>query len=210
LAVFIGAETAKAQAQPRESAAAAEVPPPPPPPELHRTFPRFERGAQELALIAGYGIGLDLGASQSGDTRLVAVLPHWGIALTRPYGVDRAFAGSLSLLVEGVYLRSLDPHRGNSGGANLIFRNHFLALGRFVPFLELGAGMASVDFDLQEQRDGFDFTLETGAGAHFFLSRHVTLTLEWRLHHISNAGIHKPNEGINTSHFLGGLSFFLG
>ncbi len=173
-------------------------------------FPRFDRGAQEVAVIAGYGFGLDFGASQSEDVRLLAVLPHWGIGLTRPYGVDRWYAGSLSLVLEGVYLHTFDPHHGDCGGVDVLFRDHFLALGRFVPFVELGAGMVGIDFDLQKQRDGFDFTLAAGAGAHIFLTQVTALTLEWRIHHISNAGIHKPNDGINTTHFLGGLSFFLG
>ncbi|MFQ5990136.1 MAG: acyloxyacyl hydrolase [Candidatus Methylomirabilales bacterium] len=35
------------------------------------------------------------------------------------------------------------------------------------------------------------------------------MTAEWRLHHISNAGSNDPNNGINSSLFLVGLSTFL-
>jgi hypothetical protein len=188
-----------------EAPASPEAPPPEPP-----RFPRFDRGAQELAAASGYALGLDFGAPDSNAVRLVPVLAHWGIALTHPYAAERWYAGSLSFLLEGVYLQAVEPHRGRGGGADLILRHHFVAGGRIVPFLELGGGFLGIDFDIYKRSDGFNFALLAGAGVQIFLTPCVALTLEWRLHHISNAGIHRPNDGINTMHFLGGLSFFLG
>ena len=90
-----------------------------------------------------------------------------------------------------------------------MFRYNFLESGRVVSFIEAGAGILGTDLDLKGQSDGFNFSLQGGLGLHYFVLPHVAITAEARLHHISNAGLRVPNNGINDCLFLLGASVFL-
>ena len=69
--------------------------------------------------------------------------------------------------------------------------------------------MGSLDFDLRDQDDGFSFVLQGGAGLRWFVSERTSLDAAWTLHHISNAGTHLPNNGINASLPTLGVTFYL-
>jgi hypothetical protein len=63
--------------------------------------------------------------------------------------------------------------------------------------------------DLKFQADGLNFTPQGGVGVHYFIFDRASLTAEWRFHHLSNAGIHERNVGINSSLVLFGVTYFL-
>ena len=69
------------------------------------------------------------------------------------------------------------------------------------------AGIIGTDFDL-EQRDGFNFILQGGAGIQWLVTNRTALTVSYLFHHISNAGIQTPNEGFNQHMILFGPTFF--
>ena len=99
-------------------------------------------------------------------------------------------------------------HGDHIGGVNALLRYNFLGGSRFVPFLEIGVGVAGLELDLEDQADGLAFAPQGGLGLHWWLSRQLSLTAEWRLHHLSNADIHDDNAGINDSLLMVGLSWF--
>ncbi len=172
---------------------------------------RFTRGAQGWAFAAGHGFGLAVGGSQGSDLEDVefsALVPRVGIGLTDPLGEAAWWRGNLELLIEGALLFQHEPTGGFAGGGGLGLRYNFLGLERAVPFVEGGAGILGLDFDLEQQSDGLSFGLQLGAGLHYGLSRHTALTVEWLFHHISNAGIHEHNDGINDALFLVGVTYF--
>ncbi|HSR10697.1 MAG TPA: acyloxyacyl hydrolase, partial [Thermodesulfobacteriota bacterium] len=55
----------------------------------------------------------------------------------------------------------------------------------------------------------FNYTYQGGAGVQYFIRRDVALMAEYRYHHISNAGTASPNEPLNSSKFLLGISKYL-
>jgi hypothetical protein len=172
----------------------------------------FGYGKQEWSLAVGYGFGVGLGGSNNGNLkqiRFAAVVPRWGIGLTDPLAEGAWYRGNLDLLVEGAALFEYHPEHGFAGGATLMLRYNFLQSERVVPFIEAGAGLVGTDFDLRGQSDGFNFSLQGGLGFHAFLMPRLALTAEARLHHISNAGLRVPNDGINDCLFLVGASFFM-
>jgi len=176
------------------------------------TNANFGYGRQELSIAAGYGFGVGLGGSNTGnlkDIRFAALIPRWGIGLTDPLADGTWYEGNLDLLIEGAFLFAYRPVHGFAGGGTLMLRYNFLESGRVVPFLEAGAGLLGTDFDLKGQSDGFNFSVQGGLGLHFFLLPRLAVTAEARLHHISNAGLRQPNNGINDCLFLLGASFFL-
>jgi len=171
----------------------------------------FAKGTREWGLSLAQGAGLGIWGSEGGDAedvRFVGLVPRYGVGLSDPVAEDCFLRGNLELLVEGALLAAYGPTGGLLGGANLVFRYNFLSFERTVPFVELGAGVAYLELDLESQSDGLAFTPQAGVGLHWWLSPQASLTASWRLHHISNAGIGADNDGINESLLLIGVSWF--
>jgi opacity protein-like surface antigen len=172
----------------------------------------FGYGKQEIGLVSGYGVGWGAFGSQGtelADVRPVPLLPRWGVGITNPLGGESWYRGNLSLILEGVFLFNQQPRDGCSAGGALSFRYNLLRGSALVPYAEAGAGMTHLDFDLPSQRDGFNFLLQLGAGAHWFIRERTALTVAWRFLHISNADSRLPNFGINMNLFLIGPTFFV-
>jgi hypothetical protein len=184
-----------------------------PAPRVEEGGARFEKGAREWGLSLGQGTGLALWGSageDAEDVRFTGLVPRFGLGLSDPVAVESWYGGNLELLVEGALLVAYEPKGGTLSGANVLVRYNFLSWRRLVPFVEIGAGLAYLDLDLDSQSDGLGFTPQGGLGFHWWLSPRVALTASWRLHHLSNAGIYNDNVGINGSLILVGFSYFPG
>lgn len=171
---------------------------------------RFERGSLHATLAAGWGQGFDWRSYEQDEVRMIAAVPSVGVVLTDPLGGDRWYRGNVDLSLESHVLVNTHPEGGTAAGAAFLLRYQLLAVApeRVVPFVSLGAGIAGLDFDLPHQSDGFSFILQGGAGAHLLWTRHTALTLDARWHHISNAGLRRPNRGLDSGLFLAGITWF--
>lgn len=172
---------------------------------------RFGLGKQEIGLAVGYGFGIRTKDTKGelDDVRYIYLAPRWGIGISDPMGGAAWYRGNFELLGEGAVLFNREPKNGFAGGITALVRYNFLPGGKFIPFVEGGAGILDLDFDLEGRSDGFNFSPQAGLGFHYFVSQRTAFTGEWRWHHISNADIEKPNRGINSSLFLIGISVFL-
>jgi len=173
----------------------------------------FAPGTWQLGVAGSYARGFGAfgsGGTESEEVRMGALLPSVGASLTDSIAAGRWFEGGVSLLAEGQLLWNREPRHGFGGGAALVVRYHFLAPARHgvVPFVDGGAGVGGIDFDLDSQHDGFNFMLEGGVGVHLFLTPELALTPSWRFHHLSNAGSRLPNVGINSQLFSLGINLF--
>jgi hypothetical protein len=180
-------------------------------PELTGHHTRFAKGVQKLSLQVGYGEGFatfSSAAKESSDVRTVAIVPSWGVAISDLQGDSSWYRGSWEALLEGLLTIQKKPHDGLGGGATLSFRYNFLCSERLVPFFGAGAGVAGIDFDLNGAADGFNFIIQAGGGAHWFVSERAAVTFEARWHHYSNAKTQRRNHGIDTALFLLGTTFF--
>jgi hypothetical protein len=172
---------------------------------------RFHDGSRHFALALAQGTGLGIWGSEhrdAEDVRFAGLIPRWGVGLSDPLAEGAFYHGNLELLIEGALLFAYGPHGGWMGGANAVLRYNLLGWGRVVPFLEVGAGVAYLDLGLDSQSDGLGFTPQGGLGLHWVLSERAALTVAWRLHHVSNAGLYDDNVGINDSLLLVGVSWF--
>lgn len=170
----------------------------------------FGSGKQEIALAVGYAIALPVRAAtrEIEDLQYVFLALRWGIGITDILGGDAWYRGNFELMGEGQFFFETKPKSGFAGGIALLFRYNFLPNGKFIPFVEAGAGILGLDFDVEGQRDGFNFSPQAGLGFHYFVSERTALTGEWRWLHISNAHTREPNDGIDSSLFLIGVSTF--
>jgi Lipid A 3-O-deacylase (PagL) len=167
----------------------------------------FPKGGYVLSLEAGYGeqfnpwnetiTGLD---AFNAGVRL-GLLP-WGAIGSGP------LKGALELGLEPIYQRFVDPETAFFAGLGAVARYHLLPLGRFVPYLELGAAPGYTDLRVREQQTNFVFLLFGGIGASYFVAELTALYAGYRLQHISNAGTSSPNQGINSHTGVVGVSIF--
>jgi hypothetical protein len=92
------------------------------------------------------------------------------------------------------------------GGFNpFILRWNFTSGKRVAPFIELGGGVLFTNKDLPLQSSNINFTPQAAVGVNIFTREKRAVSLDFRYEHISNAGLAKPNPGINT--LQGGVGY---
>lgn len=171
-------------------------------------------GDIQLSLQTGYGFGFVRAPAYRGgetdDVEAVPLFPQLGYRLSDRLGGDAWYAGSFELLLEGILLWETQPHSGFGGGAGLLLRYDLLSVPYVIPYGEIGGGMLDLDFGLDDQADGFNFSLHGGVGARYFFSPRWAASLAVRWQHISNAGTTPPNDGIDMIQPLVGVSYVFG
>lgn len=116
-----------------------------------------------------------------------------------PIGVGTCLIGvkcGLGLAQETAYGGGFNP---------FIVRWNFTSGKRLAPFIELGGGVLFTNKDLPLQSSNVNFTPQAAIGMNIFTREKRAVSLDFRYEHISNAGLAKPNPGINT--LQGGVGF---
>lgn len=164
----------------------------------------------ELGIAAGFDQATTaIGNAPSADRSAVFAIPRLGIVLTDPVA-SGWWQGNIEFVVQPVFARFTRPFAAEAAGGSFLLAYNFLSFGRWVPFVDAGAGMIWTNLAprIPEQSTQFEFTLEAGLGVHYFLSERMTWTMGVRLHHISNGGLGDRNTGINGVLPYMGISFF--
>lgn len=169
------------------------------------------KGTNEWGLMTGYGLSNALGASKPGID-FVTLLPRFGYVFAE-FGEKPPWKGSLQAVVEAVpaLVAFEDSQTIYGGGFNLLLRYDISTGTRLVPFLEGGAGVListpqSTEPKSQFRASQFNFTLQIAPGLRYFLSKRTAISVEYRFHHISDAGLTEDNPGINSDFLLLGVS----
>ncbi len=172
----------------------------------------FGFGEKFIGLQLGYGDGIGFDFMGDGDGRLasyLAIFPHFGIGVSNLIGRDSWYQGNFDVVLEGEFIRNFRPDGGYSAGVATLVRYNFRSLRTVTPYIEAGGGIGYLNFDLRDQSDGVIFYPQFGAGLRLPISDRMSLNLGYRLHHMSNAGIHDRNNSINANLFLLGFSYSL-
>lgn len=78
-------------------------------------------------------------------------------------------------------------------------RLNFFPKNRLQPYVAANTGFLAATRDVPMQRTAmFNFTFEFGAGLEWFAKPGKSVALDWRYHHISNAGHGQQNAGIDS------------
>ncbi len=166
------------------------------------------RANGELGVLTGYGssfvgFGETRHKVQTWDTILRA-----GFFLSDEVGTGEWYQGRHEILLELPYHMAVD-HGGRSmvGGYGL---GHwrFTALEKAVPYVFAGGGVLFVDLGLPTMGTKLCFSYQGGTGIQYPIGDTAMLNLEYRYHHISNAGTAEPNEPINSNKLLLGVSVY--
>ena len=196
---------------------------------------RFAQGTTLWGVNVGYGYTFDLpstnpGAPDRTDMDFFYVFPHFKYNLFGPIGKS-FYRGALYWVVEaGAAITVKDSTRtavNPTTGAlvNLTTDSAPKVQGGFVPiqaeykfvsptrrwapFIKLGAGFSYGNFNdgAVEISTDFEFILDAGAGLEYFLDDNRSVALGYRLWHLSNSNIERPNIGLNAHLFTVGFSF---
>ena len=124
-----------------------------------------------------------------------------------PHGPS-LFRGSLELGFEPLFQEYTEPHHTFWAGLMSVVRYHFLSFGRFVPYLEGGAGAGATDLNVKEIQSNFSFLLWAGIGASVFITDAMAVYAGYRYEHNSNGNIDPPNRGWESHVGLVGVSYY--
>ncbi len=169
----------------------------------------FKTGAFVLSLDGGSGTQNNLE-----HKRVQTGLDLWylqGRASILPFGTsgnDGVFYGAFEAGLEPIYQKYTGPVDAYFAGLGLAARYHFLSLGGFVPYLELGAAVGGTNLRVIEIDSSFAFRLYGGLGASLFVTDSVALYGGYRMVHISNGNTSRPNRGFEADTGVAGVSFF--
>lgn len=168
----------------------------------------FQRGAMLLSIEGGIGVQDNIE-----DHPHQTDLEFWyGGARVGwvPWGVlgGSVLRGAPEIGLEALYLRYVEPVDAFYGGLAAVGRYHFLALGRFVPYVEVGAAAGGTDLRTREIDSDFAFLLFGGVGASVFVTDSASIYAGYRLMHVSNGNIDLPNRGFESHAGVAGVSLF--
>ena len=100
------------------------------------------------------------------------------------------------------------PQTNIESGCNFLLKYGYRLNDKLYPYVEAGVGMIHLTQQMIEQSTQFNFTQHVGGGISYFLRDNIALSAGYRYRHLSNASIKKPNNGIDNSGFICGVSVF--
>lgn len=162
----------------------------------------------EYGALTGYGTShIGFGATrhqvQTWDTILRA-----GYFLSDDVGKGLWYQGRHEILLELPYHLAVDQGGRSMVGGYLLGHWRFTSLDNYVPYVLAGGGPLFVDLGLPTMGTKLCFSYQGGTGLQYFIDKMTAVSVEYRYHHISNAGTAEPNEPINSSKILFGISFY--
>lgn len=164
----------------------------------------------EYAFLTGYGITHRGFGDTRSQVQTYDFILRYGHFLCDEVGKGEWYQGRHELFVE-LPLHVAVDHNGRvmTGGYMLgSWKFTGLADRGFYPYLFAGGGVLFVDLGLPTMGTRLDFSYQGGMGIQHLLRPDLALMVEYRYHHISNAGTAEPNEPLNSSKFLVGVTYF--
>jgi len=160
-----------------------------------------------LSLESGATDGLRiLGSRQEHDLGLVSIA--YGRMLGGVEGDGRWYRGNWEIRAEVFGGEEFSPSSDWLIGVTPHLRYNFATGTRIIPFVDLGAGVTATGIGSPDLSGTFEFNLQANIGLHYFIRNNLALTFEAGYLHISCAGMHCPNLGLNTVKGMVGVTWF--
>lgn len=169
----------------------------------------FKKGTYVLSLEGGYGEQFNLeGFTTQSDLKFFNVGFRSALLPFEPFGAAGPLHGALELGLEPFYQRYTDPQPAFWTGLAAVGRYHFLALGRFVPYVELAAAAGGTDLRVREIDSDVSFLLWGGVGGSLFVADATAVYAGYRYEHNSNGNVDTPNRGWEAHVGVLGVSYY--
>lgn len=170
----------------------------------------LREGAMEVGLQGGYAPSVRIGGTQN-NYKFAFGAPRFGYVFTDLIGDDVCgglLQGNGEVIVEGLFGVGVHNVGGTSEGLGAMYKHNFITGTRFVPFFEAGLGVSQNNWRIYELQSHFEFIVQGGVGVQYFFTDDWALIVEGRFHHMSNAGMTKPNPGLNDIMGTAGITHF--
>ncbi|KPK02389.1 MAG: hypothetical protein AMK71_02380 [Nitrospira bacterium SG8_35_4] len=167
----------------------------------------FAGFSNHWTILGGYGVShKGLGAT---DTRVETadIILRYGRFLTGELGTSW-YKGRHEILIEVPFRTVVHPETAIMTGINFLATWNFTAGDSIIPYILVGGGPVYTNLDIPGLGAELNYSYQGGAGLHYFISKNRSINVNYRLHHISNAGTADPNEPLNSSRILVGVTFF--
>lgn len=162
----------------------------------------------EFSMLGGYGIThRGYGATRT-QVQTFDVIIRYGHFLSGEVGRGHWFQGRHEMLLELPYHVAVDHGGRSMVGGTILGSWKFTGADNFTPFLFAGGGVLYVDLGLPTMGSRLNGTYQYGGGIQHFIKKDLAFNSEYRFHHISNLNTSSPNEPLNSSKFLIGLSYY--
>ncbi|MBI3635781.1 MAG: outer membrane beta-barrel protein, partial [Candidatus Rokubacteria bacterium] len=156
----------------------------------------WAKGAIMGSFEGGYGHQFNLENKRTfSDIEFLEIATRWSILPMGQTDKGGVFHGALETGLEPIFLVYTNPKNAYYGGLALHAKYHFLSLGRFVPYAELGAGAGGTNLKVTEIKSEFSFLLLGGGGVGYFVTDNIMLYGGYRWTHNSNGNTARPNRG---------------
>ena len=168
----------------------------------------FRTGLRAASFSLGGGFAThELGGTVPHDVGFTRL--SYSRILGKVVGRDQWYRGNWELMQELFGGMQAHPAKGRYViGESTLLRYNFATGTRWIPFIEAGAGLSATDIGRPDLGSVFEFNMQTGSGVHYFWRSSTALTFQYRLTHLCNAGIKRPNQGISENMFYVGVSWF--
>jgi opacity protein-like surface antigen len=161
----------------------------------------------ELTLLTGYGITHRGFGDTHTQVQTWDAIARLGWYLSDDIAKESWYQGRHQLLVELPYHLAVDHGGRSMVGGYLLGSWKFTGLSQIKPYVFAGGGPVYVGLGLPSMGAKLNFSYQGGAGFQIPIAEATMLNFEYRYHHISNAGTATPNEPLNSSKFLLGVSW---
>ena len=168
----------------------------------------FEQGTSVLSVEAGGGSQNNLEQHRvQSDLDLWYLGIRYSLLPLAPVGPS-VLHGSLEVGLEPMFQKYEGGRAAFWAGVSAHGRWHFLSLGRFVPYVEMGAGVGGTDLNAIEINSTFAVLLSAGVGASVFVADQIALYGGYRLVHVSNGHTSRLNRGFEADTGVIGVSYY--
>ncbi len=162
---------------------------------------------RESGFVIGYGNGHINGEDRV--YRPLLLIYHIGFDAHKLFpSIIPDSKGKLTFYLEPQFNPLLVPSDQYEVGIGFGAEYRFKIINDIDAYIMGGSGLHDISFGSQDQAEGFNFNDTIGIGLYIHLFKNSALNLGLRLRHISNAGIKKPNRGINSYFGTVGYSLF--
>ena len=158
----------------------------------------------ESGIITGFGSA----SINEGDYETILLIWHLGIDLKKFFPKLETHKGKLSFYLEPQINPVVSPETDIECGIGLGFKYMYPITDKLFPYIMGGAGPHYISVNTKKQTNGFIFSNTIGVGFYCFLTDNSAINLGYRLRHMSNANLTKPNGGIDSHFGTIGYSIF--
>jgi len=167
----------------------------------------FRSDVRTFSLETGVALGVQaFGGKQVHDLALLSL--SYGHMLGNVVGKEHWYGGNWEARGEFFGGGQFSPRSDELVGLTPHLRYNFATGTRWVPFADVGAGVTASGIRPPDQSGTFEFNLQANVGTHWFVRDNLALTFEAGYLHMSCAGLHAPNLGVNTIKGMVGLTWF--